>query len=358
MAQSERYANYRHRPNTLRFNDIRFVELPAFRGLILSYTFFDEARECYGSRMARLPVAGEVTSITALTAQPEDWTVFFESTPCLPLNPTWTALDGMMAGGRFDLTADGQIILGVGDYHLDGIHTYDAGIQSTETSYGKVLQVDPITGASSIIAMGHRNLQGVVVTDKGEIWTVEHGVRGGDELNFVKKGENHGWPLESYGTLYSGQPLPVPGVQGQHDRFDKPAFAWLPSAGVSALTQITDFHPAWDGDLLAGSLSSKEFGQSLWHIRTDGEHIVFAEQIRLGRRVRSVVQWGDKIAIWSDPTSLIILQQEARPDPLADAIATMVTDAGPDMATRVHSVLEGCRNAIRSSSSRMPARPR
>jgi cytochrome c2 len=247
-----------------------------------------------------------------------------------------------MAGGRFIVDENGDIVLGSGEYHLDGIHTYDIGIQSRETSYGKILRIDPVTGDSEIIALGHRNVQGVAIDADGQVWTAEHGIRGGDELNHIKEGENHGWPLVSYGTLYSAQPLPVQGEQGQHEGFDKPAFAWLPSAGISTLTAIDDFHPAWDGGLLAGSLSSPEFGQSLWHIRTEGERVVFVERIELTRRVRDVQQFGKKIAIWSDPTSLIILEQQARKDPVADALRSIEADFGADTASTVQTVLQGC----------------
>lgn len=342
VSSTKPYDTYSHKANTIRYNDIAFSDTDRFRGLVISYTFFDGARKCYGNRLARLPVAKSVNSITEVKATADDWVVFFETSPCLELNATWTALDGIMSGGRFDIADNGSVVFGSGEFHLDGIHTYDVGIQSTATDYGKVLQIDPVSGEKEILAVGHRNLKGVAIDDRGEIWTVEHAVRGGDELNHIKKGENHGWPLESYGTLYSGQYLPLEGVVGQHDQFDKPAFAWLPSAGMSALTPISNFHPAWDGGLLAGSLSSPEFGQSLWYIRTDDERVVFSERIELKRRIRYVQQFGEKIAIWADPTYLIILEQVDRADPLGDALASVDGGLTDEVMLQVKISLENC----------------
>ena len=340
ISKTPKYVGYIHQPRTFRFNDILFVDRPEFRGLIMSYTFFDKGRECYGTRLAKVLL--DAARVTEARVAPEDWQVFFETTPCLALNPGWYAIHGQFAGGRMALALDGRVIFGSGDYVLDGFETYDVGIQKRDNSYGKILAIDPVTGAVEIVAMGHRNLKGVVVTPAGQIWTVEHGIRGGDELNHVRAGENGGWPLESMGTLYTGQRLPVPGVEGRHDVYDPPAFAWLPSAATSALTYIDDFHPAWDGDLLAGSLSSPEFGQSLFHIRTHGEHVMFVERIRLKRRVRYVLQYGKRLAVWLDPTDLLILEPIPRPDPLQDGLAKMRQEFPAEIAARVETVLHAC----------------
>ena len=326
----------------IRFNDVLFTDRPEFRGLIMSYTFFDKGRECYGTRLARAAIDPSVARVRDASVEPGDWKVFFETAPCLALNPGWFAIHGQFAGGRMAITPDGKLILGSGDYVLDGFETYDVGIQKRDNSYGKILSIDLISGESEIVSIGHRNLQGVVVTPEGQIWTIEQAIRGGDELNHVRWGENGGWPLESMGTLYTGQPLPVPGVEGRHDVYDKPAFAWLPSAATSALTYIDNFHPAWDGDLLAGSLSNDEFGQSLWHIRPNGEHVLFVERIRLKRRVRYVLQYGKRLAVWLDPTDLLILDPIPRLDPLKDGLERMRQETPADVAARVETVLTGC----------------
>ena len=355
ISKTPKYADYVHIPTTFRFNDILFVDRPEFRGLVLSYTFFDKERECYGSRLAK--VALDAARASEARVAPADWEVFFETHPCLELNPGFVALFGFFAGGRMAMAPDGRLIFGSGDYVLDGFETYDVGIQKRDNSYGKVLAIDLMTGKDEIVAMGHRNLQGVVVDAQGQIWTVEHGLRGGDELNNVRPGENGGWPIESMGTLYTGQPLPVPGVEGRHDVYDPPAYAWLPSAGTSSLATIEDFHPAWDGDLVAGSLSSDEFGQSLWHIRPNGEHVMFVERIRLKRRIRYVLQYGKRLAVWLDPTDLLILEQIPRRDALKDGIAVMRREVPEDVAARVETVLHSCNRCHSYEQSKDDAAP-
>lgn len=341
LAAQPPYNQQTHKPRQLRYNDILFVDTADFRGLLVSYNFFDADQVCYGNRIAKLPVPAGVTTPAELNVTEADWDIFFETTPCLAFRDSGTALEGIQSGGRMDLQPDGRIVFGSGDFALDGLTAPDIGLMDPDVVYGKVLAIDISTGAHEVLASGHRNIQGVAVDADGDIWTIEHGVRGGDELNHIQTGENHGWPLESMGTLYSGQPFPTDGIVGRHDEFDQPAFAWLPSAATSSLAAIDNFHPAWDGGLVVGSLSGAREGQSLWHIRTEGEHVIFAERIRLERRVRYVQQFGKRLAVWMDPTSLLILDQEERQDPLGFALARL-NETHPSVAENVITTLEGC----------------
>lgn len=340
LAKTEDWKDYTHKPDKMRYNDILFIEDGALRGLALSYTFFDPERICYGTRVAWLPVPEGPAP--ALNTEPQDWTQLLETTPCLPLNPGWTALDGQMAGGRMAYRGGGKLILGSGEYHLDGVHTYDVGIQSDDTDYGKVIEIDLATGAARHVSKGHRNLQGVAVDGQNRLWVTEHAVRGGDELNLIEDGGNYGWPLESLGTLYSGQPFPTQGEPGRHVLHTPPIFAWLPSAAVSSLTYIDGFDPTWDGDLLAGSLSSEAFGQSLFRIRIRDGRAMFVERIKLGRRVRYLTQYGDRIAVWLDTNELVLFSIEPRTDPLASALAAVRATHTPEIAARIERQLGAC----------------
>ena len=87
ISKTEKYASYLHKPNSMRYNDIQYVDRPDFHGFLLSYTFFDGDRECYGSRIARMDVDRAVASVDGLTASGDDWDVIFETTPCLELDP-------------------------------------------------------------------------------------------------------------------------------------------------------------------------------------------------------------------------------------------------------------------------------
>jgi aldose sugar dehydrogenase len=281
LAKTPPYDTYTHAPQKIRFNDITFVDAPALHGIALSYTHFDAEKQCYGTRLSWLPLDRAVTDPWALNVLPGDWQTVFDTYPCQPLNPNGEALNAYQAGGRMVFQAPSTLFLGSGTYGLDGIHAYDGGVHSPDSALGKVMAIDLLSGASRVVSSGHRNIQGITLDAEGRLWTVEHGERGGDELNLILEGENYGWPKQSFGTLYSGQPLPTEGAYGRHDLYRQPVFAWLPSAGTSALMTIKGIDPSWDGDLLAGSLSSEDFGQSLWRIRIEGERVVFVERIRL-----------------------------------------------------------------------------
>ena len=342
-AASEKYAKYEHRPKSIRYNDITFIDSEIFRGFAISYTFYDTARECYGTRVPTLAVPPQYNDPNEVQADPGDWRLLYESAPCLPLNPSWIALDGMMAGGRMAYNGAGKLILGNGDYNLNGIITYDVGIQDDAVDYGKVMEIDIQSGESRVISKGHRNLQGVAIDSAGRIWTTEHGERGGDELNLIRYGANYGWPLESLGTHYNGEPLPLVGPQGRHVLHTPPVYAWLPSVGVSCLNPVSDFDPTWDGDLLACSMSALERGNSLFRLRIDGERIMFAERIPLGTRIRYAIQSGrGQLVLWTDAGDLFLLTVVPRPDLLGAAVAAIAGDFPPDTVERAVQIADYC----------------
>ncbi len=336
------YADYLHKPSQFRFNDIEYIKTTDLHGLALSFTFFDPEQRCYGTRISWLPLAEDAGPETLKTAA-DEWQTVFDTYPCQPLNPDWTALDGLAAGGRLAFSAPSTLYLGSGDYHLDGIHTYDAGLQDPDSAFGKIMAIDLRTREARVFATGLRNTQGVAVDGQGRLWTTEHGLRGGDELNLVREDTNYGWPIETLGTLYSG--LPVPGVPdyGRHTSFEPPIYAWLPSAAVSSLMVIDGFDPAWDGDLLAGSLSSEEFGQSLYRIRIRDERVVFVERIKLERRIRYLTQYGpDKIAVWLDSNELVIFTGSRRADPLERTRMALRATYDETLANQAIATLEAC----------------
>lgn len=358
LAASEAYSDYRHKPDSIRYNDITYVDAGSLRGLALSYTFFDPDRVCYGSRVAWLSLADDMTSISEARADAGDWRVVFETSPCLDLDPDWAAIDGLMAGGRMAFLAPSTLYFGSGDYHLDGVHTYDAGIQSDDSDYGKMIAIDLATGEARHVSKGHRNTQGVAVDGAGRLWVTEHGVRGGDELNLIREGANYGWPLETLGTLYSGQPWPR-GDVGRHVSTTPPVYAWLPSAAVSALAWIDDFHPAWNGDLLAGSLSGPENGQSLFRLRIEDQRVLFAERIRLESRVRYIQPYGTgRIAVWLDTNELAVFSVAPRRDYLAVAFEDAAASGmSADLAAELRVVFEGCGQCHAFSEGRHGAGP-
>lgn len=116
----------------------------------------------------------------------------------------------------------------------------------------------------SIWSYGHRNPQGLAFDINGNLWDTEHGPRGGDELNLVRRGANYGWPIVSFGINYNGAPLrtPWPDVSAP-DQPDAaaivmPTAVWTPSVGASGLDNARGpSFSKWNGDLFAGGLSGE-----------------------------------------------------------------------------------------------------
>lgn len=142
-----------------------------------------------------------------------------------------------------------------------------------------------------IWSFGHRNIQAAAINPyTGQLWEIEHGPRGGDELNIVTRAANYGWPLVSYGVNYSGTPVgtgeaALPGIVD-------PIYQWTPVIAPSGMTIYTgDAFPQWQGDLFVGGLRSS----ALVRLELDGETVVAEERIidDFNRRIRDVVQGPD-----------------------------------------------------------------
>jgi glucose/arabinose dehydrogenase len=152
---------------------------------------------------------------------------------------------------------------------------------------GSVPEDNPKTEgwAPELWSKGHRNPQGATLRPSdGALFTVEHGARGGDEVNMPKPGGNYGWPVITYGVDYSGAPI---GEGTEKPGLEQPLHYWDPSVSPSGL----DFYegellPEWQGDLLAGGLS----GQVLVRLDMEGNDVVDEERLFEGElgRIRDV----------------------------------------------------------------------
>jgi len=164
-------------------------------------------------------------------------------------------------GSRLEFDEEGYLFLSVGDRGRR-----DDNPQSLDNHCGKIHRlhddgripadnpfVETPGAVPSIYSYGHRNPQGLTrhpVT--GAIWSNEHGPRGGDEINHIEKGRNYGWPVISYGINYNGTKFTdLTAAEGM----EQPEWYWVPSIGVCGMTFVSgDRYPAWEGDLLSGSL--------------------------------------------------------------------------------------------------------
>lgn len=302
------YPDLSHDIRKFRYNDIQYVPgAPA--QLLVSYTHWRPDEECYANSVSRLALPENFSALTSRALE-EDWDLIYSTSPCLPLKEVGRALEGHMAGGRLALTARGTVLLGSGDYHWDGVRGPEAIAQNEEFEYGKVIEIEINSGNHRILSTGHRNISGVAVGSNGQIWTVEHGPRGGDELNHVREGGDYGWPSATFGTLYNGLAWPLGDDWARHESGLLPTYAWVPSIGISSIEQVNDFHPAWDHDLLIGSLKQ----QTLFRLRLEDEKVVFVEPIPIGDRIRYVHQHDEEtIALLTDSRAVLILTIDETP---------------------------------------------
>jgi len=140
---------------------------------------------------------------------------------------------------------------------------------------------------AQIWTLGHRNALGLAFAPDGNLWEVEMGPRGGDEVNLIRRGANYGYPRVSNGSHYDGRDIPdhSPG-----DGFEPPRIWWNPSVSPSSLIIYTgSMFPEWRGDALIGALS----GEALIRVDIDGTNATKADQWNMGERIREVEQGPD-----------------------------------------------------------------
>lgn len=203
-------------------------------------------------------------------------------------------------GSRIVFDRSGHLMVGLGDRF-----SAKDEAQNPANHIGKVIRIDadgkpaadnPFAGRSGtapeIWSLGHRNIQGAALhPGSGELWAVEHGPQGGDEVNLVRAGRNYGWPLVTYGRNYGlGTRI---GDEGPKPGFEQPLKHWVPtSIAPSGLAFVTsDRYPALKGSLLMGTLR----GQALVRLTLDGERVTGETRLleNLGKRIRDVRQGPD-----------------------------------------------------------------
>lgn len=156
---------------------------------------------------------------------------------------------------------------------------------------GSVPADNPFVGRAGvkpeIWSFGHRNIQAAAINPRtGQLWEVEHGTRGGDEVNIVRKGADYGWPTIAYGIEYAGGP--ITGGLTRKAGMAQPAYYWDPVIAPSGMAFYeADLVPAWKGSLFVGGLKTKD----LVRLALDGDRIIGEERLLgdLGERIRDVI---------------------------------------------------------------------
>lgn len=207
---------------------------------------------------------------------------------------------GLHFGSRLAFSPDGKLFITLGE-RSDASMRPQA--QRMDSHLGKIIRINPdgsvpqdnpFVGQEGarpeIWTLGHRNVQAAAFDAEGRLWEVEHGTRGGDELNLVQRGKNYGWPEAAYGIEYSGQP--IGGSATARQGTEQPVYYWDPVIAPSGAQFYSgDAFPEWKGNLFVGGMKDKR----LVRLVIQDERVVGEEHLLTDRdqRVRDVRQGHD-----------------------------------------------------------------
>ena len=212
--------------------------------------------------------------------------------------PTYN--NGLHFGSRLAFGPDNMLYITLGD-RFDRPNRPKA--QQLDNHLGKIIRINPDGSTPvdnpfarqsgtmpEIWTLGHRNIQSAAFDEQGRLWTVEHGAKGGDELNLIEKGKNYGWPVVTYGEEYSGEP--IPGAVSARVGYEQPIYYWDPVIAPSGAQFYTgNAFPAWRGSLFIGALREQRLVRLvIKDNRVIGEEHLLTER---GQRIRDVRQGPD-----------------------------------------------------------------
>jgi glucose/arabinose dehydrogenase len=262
---------------------------PGFATNRTIYFSYSEARE--GGNGTNLAKA--VLSESGGTASLTNVNVIFRIMP--------TFQSALHFGSRIAFGRDGKLFLTLGERSMPASRVQS---QDLNSHFGKVIRINsdgtvpadnPFVGRANakpeVWSYGHRNVQGATIDPAtGKLWTVEHGPRGGDELNHPEPGKNYGWPVISYGIDYPGPPIGE-GIQ-QQEGMEQPVYYWDPVIAPSGMIVYRgSMFPQWQGSILIAGLSSAK----VVRLQMDGDKVVGEEWLLAdrGSRFRDLQQGPD-----------------------------------------------------------------
>ena len=203
-------------------------------------------------------------------------------------------------GSRLAFGPDGMLYVTLGERSDKSMRPQ---AQQLDSHMGKIVRVapdgavppdNPYAGRAGALkeiwSLGHRNVQAAAFDPQGRLWEVEHGARGGDELNLVGRGKNYGWGEVAYGIEYSGQP--ISGAVTAREGTEQPVYYWDPVIAPSGMQFYTgDAFPAWRGSVFIGGMKATGLVRlTLEGTKVTGEEHLLTDR---GQRIRDVRQGPD-----------------------------------------------------------------
>lgn len=260
---------------------------PDFAESRLVFLSFAEAGEGgNGTAVAKGRLSGDMKTLA-------DVEIIFRQQPKLPSRAHF--------GSRLVFDAEGHLFVTLGERSAA---RFRGQAQDLDSHLGKIVRIDPdgsvpednpFVGRDGVLpeiwSLGHRNIQAAAIAPhSGVLWEIEHGPRGGDELNIVEPGANYGWPVASLGINYDGSPV-GDGRKSAEGMVDA-IYSWTPVIAPSGMIfHSGEAFPDWRGDLFVGGLAST----ALVRLELDGDHVVGEERLleSLGLRIRDVAEAAD-----------------------------------------------------------------
>lgn len=200
--------------------------------------------------------------------------------------------NGYHFGCRVAFDDAGFLFITLGDRY-----SYLEEAQNPDNHFGTIVRIHPdgsvpkdnpfVNGdAPEVYSYGHRNVQGLTIHPKTRaVWAMEHGPKGGDEVNIIESGNNYGWPAITYGIDYTGA---IISDKTEQEGMEQPIVYWTPSIAPSGMAFYDgDKFPQWQGDLLVGSLKFRHLRRIKMEDGKPGEEIEYLKDIK--ERVRDVV---------------------------------------------------------------------
>jgi hypothetical protein len=278
--------------------------------LLLSSLNYIESEDCYNMSVYLSEIINEKT------VKISDWKNIFSSQKCLSINltkkPRFAAAS---AGGRIIKFDNENILLSIGDFYADGVNGPNLS-QDLENDYGKIIKININNKDHEIFSYGHRNPQGLYIDKEMNIFSSEHGPRGGDEINLIKKNNNYGWPYATFGTNYlsynaydkdstieenkSKRVWPIDKTNNTHDGYTKPIYSWGNPFGASNLIVYENkYFNKWSNNLIVSSLAKKQLTRMVYDYENNA--VIYVENIPVDERVRDIISLKNgKLALLTD----------------------------------------------------------
>lgn len=282
-----------------RINDSRFAitdiavlsQTPDSAQLLISYPRYNSARECV------TVVVHSYQANFATKPSLKRGKLWFQSNPCVPISAV------QHAAGRMEVIDSKSAYLTIGDLGYPQI-----GDKTKRGNLGSVMKISATK--TTQVSSGHRNAQGILLIGK-DLYTSEHGPRGGDELNLVQQGIDYGWPTVTYGERYSLGDYVKPTNPESHNGFRKPLTYWVPSVAPTELIQL----PAestwgqWSSSIVMGTLRE----ESLIFIQMNNKRVVGQMQtVNVNERIRDLdVTKDGSIIATTDSGKLLIINPQS-----------------------------------------------